>query len=201
MGRKKGFRHTEETKKKIGLANKGKQYFGKSNPFYGRTHSEEARGKNGDAHRGENSPNWKGGKPKCKCGKTISYESTYCIKCAGQAFSGENSPVWKGGISKDKEHKNWHTRNRRFKLRGAEGYHTLQEWQALKKKYDYMCLCCKKQEPEIKLTEDHIIPITKGGDNYIANIQPLCQSCNSSKYTTMINYKKSFSLQVLNNLI
>jgi len=65
--------------------------------------------------------------------------------------------------------------------RTAEGNFTFEEWENLKKRCDYICQRCGKKEPEIKLTVDHIIPLDKGGTNYIKNIQPLCGSCNSSK--------------------
>jgi len=79
-------------------------------------------------------------------------------------------------------------KNKRARKTGAVGNHTLGEWEKLKKKYGYACPRCKKQEPEIKLTEDHITPLSKGGGNGIDNIQPLCRSCNSIKGTTTNYY-------------
>lgn len=79
-------------------------------------------------------------------------------------------------------------RTRKY-LKKSGGTHSLQEWENLKKKYGYMCLCCKRMEPEIRLTEDHIIPLYHMGNNTIDNIQPLCGSCNSRKNKNTIDYR------------
>ncbi len=78
---------------------------------------------------------------------------------------------------------------RRSRIRGADGNFLIEEWEALKDKYHYTCLCCKRKEPEIQLTVDHVVPISKGGKNDISNIQPLCLSCNSSKNDSTVDYR------------
>lgn len=52
-----------------------------------------------------------------------------------------------------------------------------------------ICPVCGKKEPEITLSEDHIIPLYWGGTDYINNIQSLCRSCNSKKHTKIIFYE------------
>lgn len=102
----------------------------------------------------------------------------------GEAHKGEKCTFWKGGISSGENKKQYYYLKRIERLsrqKGAEGSFTIEEWENLKKKYDFICLICYKREPEIKLTVDHIIPLFEGGSNYIGNIQPLCGSCNSSK--------------------
>lgn len=78
---------------------------------------------------------------------------------------------------------------RRTRKMQAEGSFTLVEWNRLCNYYDYTCLRCGRQEPDIKLTVDHVIPLSKGGSNDISNIQPLCHSCNSGKHTKNIDYR------------
>ena len=139
---------------------------------------------------GEKSPHWKGGKVKkiCQfCGKEFEvylYRKDIANACSRNCKQklkiGKLSPRWKGGIN------SYHAR--RARKMNASGLHTLNEWEILKAQYNWTCPCCYKKEPKIKLTEDHIIPLSKGGSNNIENIQPLCGSCNRKKYTKIIKY-------------
>lgn len=76
----------------------------------------------------------------------------------------------------------------RKRHKAIQGDYTFEEWKALKLKYKNRCPGCRRYEPEIKLTVDHIMPIARGGTNNIENIQPLCLSCNSKKQTRLISY-------------
>ena len=80
--------------------------------------------------------------------------------------------------------------NQRYnaRKREADGSHIFGEWELLKKQYGYTCPCCGRKEPDIQLTEDHIVPLSRGGSDYIENIQPLCNDCNRRKYTKIIRY-------------
>lgn len=112
-----------------------------------------------------------------------------------EKWSGEKHWNWKGGNrekawkKENKELVNFYGRTRRIRKSNALGGHTLGDWNKLKTQYNFTCPSCKKSEPEIKLTEDHIIPLTKGGSDNIENIQPLCKVCNSRKYTNIIKYE------------
>lgn len=69
---------------------------------------------------------------------------------------------------------------------GLTEHFTGTQWADLKTRSGYRCLRCNLSEPEIKLTVDHIVPMSKGGLNVIDNIQPLCGPCNSKKQDTLI---------------
>jgi len=67
------------------------------------------------------------------------------------------------------------------------GVYTRQEWDSLLETYNHCCLCCGSSS--VKLTIDHIVPISIGGPNTIDNLQPLCGPCNSRKGTKVIDYR------------
>lgn len=97
-------------------------------------------------------------------------------------------------------------RERLLEKRGIIGFHSTDEWNKLKKTYNYCCAECGISENELrtlwagtnftKLTRDHIIPINKGGTDFINNIQPLCVSCNSRKHSRMLKKKEEIIVAV-----
>lgn len=109
-------------------------------------------------------------------------------KRRGEKMKGELNYFWQGGITTPERIRYLGTQYRVRKL-NAEGSFTQQEWEDLKQKFNYTCLCCKKSEPKVTLSVDHILPLTKGGTDYIDNIQPLCRRCNSIKNAKHIDYR------------
>lgn len=82
--------------------------------------------------------------------------------------------------------------NRHARKKSAEGSFTQHEWHNLCAYYDFTCLRCGRQEPDIELTVDHVISLSKGGRNSIENLQPLCRTCNTSKHARAIDYRPYF---------
>ncbi len=65
---------------------------------------------------------------------------------------------------------------------GANGEHTHEQAKQILINQNYKCancLCCIKERSSRHL--DHIMPLSKGGTNYISNIEWLCKSCNLRK--------------------
>jgi 5-methylcytosine-specific restriction endonuclease McrA len=79
------------------------------------------------------------------------------------------------------------TENRRALRIKDGGTVTAQEWRNVLNKYGNKCLCCGRTD--IKITMDHVIPLSAGGHHSVDNIQPLCGSCNSKKNTKIIDYR------------
>lgn len=119
-------------------------------------------------------------------GRKITQKMRDAISKANKEKVGELAPNWRGGKTPI------YKKLRTAALRVSGGTHTKEDWEKLKTKYLNMCLCCKRAEPSIVLTKDHIVPVSKGGTDDISNIQPLCKSCNSRKHVKDINYISQF---------
>lgn len=78
-------------------------------------------------------------------------------------------------------------RSRRLAAARRVAKHTEREWRLLVHACGYRCVRCKVAgEP---LDKDHIVPLCMGGHDGLANLQPLCPSCNSSKGATTRDYR------------
>jgi hypothetical protein len=67
---------------------------------------------------------------------------------------------------------------RRARRRGAVGFHTSDEWKALQAAHGGLCAYCRLRPG---VTKDHIVPLSRGGSDWIENIAPACRSCNARK--------------------
>ena len=74
-------------------------------------------------------------------------------------------------------------RQRRARLRGAVCSLTIQQWDAIKSAYQQRCAYCGKK---VLLTQDHVIPLSKGGNHTPENVVPACRSCNGRKRTKIL---------------
>lgn len=150
-----------------------------------------------------NRPNlWKWKKPKnCEmCGKeylpqkSISYTcSRKCCMKRNRLLHKESKRIYDTEWQRKDRQQNpekyrFRTKQRRHMIRDVSGSSkkfsqafTLEEWNQIKLEYNFTCPKCFKKEPEVKLTIDHAIPLSKGGMHSKENIQPLCIKCNSGK--------------------
>lgn len=67
---------------------------------------------------------------------------------------------------------------RRAREAEAPGFHTTEELHAKRVEYDGLCVYCGEDSLWIF---DHLIPLARGGSNFIWNLAPACRSCNSKK--------------------
>ena len=82
---------------------------------------------------------------------------------------------------------------------------TMEQWERTKIHFNNRCAYCAEELP---LTQDHFIPLSKGGGYIAGNIVPACISCNSSKhnstflnwYITHKSYSKDREIKILKYL-
>ena len=60
---------------------------------------------------------------------------------------------------------------------------TDRDWGRLVARHNHRCAYCGERR---KLTQDHVIPLVRGGRHAIGNLLPACGPCNSSKGTKLL---------------
>jgi 5-methylcytosine-specific restriction endonuclease McrA len=78
-------------------------------------------------------------------------------------------------------------RRRASRAAAAINDFTAEQWQASKEYFNGHCAYCG--EPCEALTQEHMIPLSRGGNHTAANIVPACRWCNSRKHDrTLMEY-------------
>lgn len=67
--------------------------------------------------------------------------------------------------------------------RGGEGFCTKEQYAARWAMTGGMCWICRVAQAD---TIDHVIPVSRGGTNWPANLRPACMDCNRRKYNKVI---------------
>lgn len=65
--------------------------------------------------------------------------------------------------------------------RGAGGGLTASQWQEIVLSFDERCAYCFVAG--VPLTQDHMLPLSRGGRHDPLNVVPACRSCNARKHT------------------
>jgi 5-methylcytosine-specific restriction endonuclease McrA len=79
-----------------------------------------------------------------------------------------------------------YSRKRRAIKANADGFYTKDQWLELLEVCDNQCLKCGATE---NIEADHVKPLSRGGSDWITNIQPLCRPCNCEKHAHTADYR------------
>jgi 5-methylcytosine-specific restriction endonuclease McrA len=77
----------------------------------------------------------------------------------------------------------WARRRRALKKGAGDVRLTRREWEAITLAFDHRCAYCGARPA--RLEQDHVIPLTRGGQHTAANVVPACGSCNRRKFTSL----------------
>ncbi len=171
----KGHKVSEETKRKIGLANRG---------IWVKFRCDNCKKENEEkqSHYKKSKRHYCNRKCQKEHAKTLPFYEQNAYR--GIRKIGENKQEYHRRYVKSHKERIAHLKARRYaRERNADGQHSFEEWQEICRKSNWKCAKCRKRK---KLTKDHIKPLSFGGTDYISNIQPLCRSCNSRKWKKLI---------------
>lgn len=118
----------------------------------------------------------------CGCFKAISANSDLCRSC-----------VQLGRVPWNKKHSDRITERqiRRNREKSAPGLQAQARKDLLKKwqKQNRSCFYCEQKCESV----DHVIPLVRGGTNFLGNLVPACRKCNSSKGSKFLSEWKIYA--------
>lgn len=100
---------------------------------------------------------------------------------------------------KDPDRKKAENASRRARQYGTGGGWSPQQWRLIYHHYGYRCLCCQAQDKPI--SADHVVPLSRGGNNSPLNIQPLCWDCDQRKGARIMDYRPLKKIQTLRDML
>jgi len=74
-------------------------------------------------------------------------------------------------------------RRRRSRKAGAQGQHSADDIKRLVHRFHGLCAYCGV-EPFNDI--EHVVPLSRGGSDYIGNLLPACRTCNSKKHKKLL---------------
>lgn len=84
----------------------------------------------------------------------------------------------KAVIARNPERSRMYAHKTRAMRKAAPGLVTVEEWKAKWARFEGRCVYC--MAPAVEL--EHVIPLSRGGSNWIANLVPACFGCNRAKH-------------------
>jgi 5-methylcytosine-specific restriction endonuclease McrA len=107
-----------------------------------------------------------------------------------KANSAKRTATAKAWNQANKQRYHQHVANSKMKRKIAQEARTFKILdKEYRKLYASACAFCGSTK---KITMDHIIPISRSGNHSVGNLQPLCQSCNSSKKNRLVSEYKYY---------
>jgi len=86
---------------------------------------------------------------------------------------------------------------RRARKAGSGGIVTAQDWADLLGILGTKCLKCGAMG---SVTQDHIVPISRGGAHHPTNLQPLCRPCNEKKQARTADYRTPEQVALISSM-
>lgn len=86
--------------------------------------------------------------------------------------------------NREKKRAAWRRWDARKRGSGGNGI-SAKDWDDIKDVWGNACAYCGDKSSH--LTQDHVIPLSRGGQDEIGNVVPACKSCNSSKGNKLLS--------------